>query len=168
MICEGSRTDTLGYISLIVFLWAPAHVGLEANEVLDKLAKQAVKHYQINIQVTEQKSQMKEFINNKWQEEWNSDNKGRQMYSIQKQVGDGRSVFRNRKEDTIISRIRIGHTRLNHSLFKIGKHKTGKCNYCNQAETIEHVLIKCIKYVKERLELMKEVRKLGVVLCRAY
>ena len=85
------------------------------------------------------------------------------MYSIQKQVGNGRSVFRNRKEDTIISRIRIGHTRLNHSLFKIGKHKTGKCKYCDQAKTIEHVLIKCIKYVEERVELMKEVRKLGVV-----
>jgi len=71
-------------------------------------------------------------------------------------------VFTNRKEDTIISGIRIGHTRLNHSLFKIGKHKTGKCNYCDQAETIEHVLIKCEKHVKERLEFMNEVRKLGV------
>jgi len=84
------------------------------------------------------------------------------LYSIHNQVGNGRKVFRNRKEDTIISGIRIGHTRLNHSLFKIGKHKTGKCNYCDQAETIEHVLIKCEKHVKERLEFMNEVKKLGV------
>jgi len=53
---------------------------------------------------------------------------------------------------------------LNYSLFKIGKHKKGrpKCNYCDQAETIEHVLIKCVKHVKERLELMNEVRNLSV------
>ncbi len=37
-------------------------------------------------------------------------------YIIQQQVGNGRSVFRNRKEDTIISRIQIGHSSLNKSL----------------------------------------------------
>ena len=101
-------------VSLIVFVWVPAHVGLEANEVVDRLAKQAVKHNEINVQVmlskNEVKSKIKEFINNKWQELWNNEVKGRQLYSIQKQVGNGRSVFRDRKEDTIVSRIRIGGT----------------------------------------------------------
>ena len=118
---------------------------------------------QVTLSKNEVKSKIKEFINNIWQELWNNEVKGRQLYSIQKQVGNGRSVFRNRKEDTIVSRIRIGHTRLNYSLFKIGKHDTGKCNYCDQAETIEHVLIKCLKYGKERLVLKRIVRKLGVV-----
>jgi len=133
---------------------------------VDKLAKQAVKFTDINIKLNlskkEIKGKIKEFINKKWQEAWNNGNKGRHMYRIQNEVGNGRRVFRNRREDTIISRIRIGHTRLNHSLFKIRKHNTGKCNYCDQDETIEHVLIKCEKYVTERLEFMKEVRKLGV------
>ncbi len=60
------------------------------------------------------------------------------MYNIQ-QVRNGRSVFRNGKEDTIINHIRIGRSSLNQSLFNIGTHETGQCIYCDQAETIEHV-----------------------------
>jgi len=32
------------------------------------------------------------------------------------------------------------HTGLNISLYKIGKHPTGKCTHCNEPETVEHVL----------------------------
>lgn len=148
-------------------MWVPAHVGVEADDVVDKLAKQALKNTEIDIQVTlsknEVKGKIKEFMNNKWQEEWNCDNKGRFMYNIQQKVnGNGRNVFKNRKEYTIISCIRIGHTRLNHSLFEIGKHESGKCIYCNQPETIEHVLMECEKYGKERLKLINEVKNMGV------
>lgn len=47
------------------------------------------------------------------------------MFNIQQQVGNGKSVFRKRKEETIISCIQIWHTRLNHSPFIIGKHEKG-------------------------------------------
>ncbi|XDV45291.1 hypothetical protein PO909_013411, partial [Leuciscus waleckii] len=49
-------------VSLIVFVWVPAHVGLEANEVVDRLAKQAVKHNEINVQVTLSKNEVKSKI----------------------------------------------------------------------------------------------------------
>jgi len=35
-----------------VFLWVPAHVGVEADEVVDKLAKQSVKLTDININLS--------------------------------------------------------------------------------------------------------------------
>ncbi len=48
-------------------------MGVEANEEVDKLAKQAFKHTEIDIQVTlsknEIKGKIKEFINNEWQDE---------------------------------------------------------------------------------------------------
>jgi len=35
-----------------VFLWVPAHVGVETDEELDKLAKQSVKLTDINIKLS--------------------------------------------------------------------------------------------------------------------
>ncbi len=77
---------------------------------MDKLAKQALKHTEIDIQVTlsknEIKGKMKEFR----------------------------------------------HSSLNQSLFNIGKHETGQCMLCNQAETIENVLIKLNKKWQRKVE----------------
>jgi len=65
------------------------------------------------------------------------------FYKIQRKVGEMRCTGRKRRDETIISRLRFGHTGLNSTLFKIGKHNTGRCEYCE--ETIEHVMIHCKK-----------------------
>ena len=64
---------------------------------------------------------------------------GRHLYNIQRHVGGGRKVGFKRRDENIITRFRIGHAVLNYSLHKIGKHPTGKCQYCYQPETVEHV-----------------------------
>ena len=73
--------------------------------------------------------------------------KRRWLYRIQRKVGVIRSTGRTRKEETIISRLRFGHTSLNSTLFKIGKHNSGRCEYCNEEETLEHVML----YVKNMM-----------------
>lgn len=45
-----------------------------------------------------------------------------------------------RKEKEIFARLIIGHTSL-HTLYKTGKHSTGKCAHCNQPETVGHVIL---------------------------
>ncbi len=55
------------------------------------------------------------------------------------------------------TRLRIGHSGLNNSLFTIGKHQSGLCDTCSEAETIEHVLLHCAVYTKEREELFKKL-----------
>ena len=59
----------------------------------------------------------------------------------------------SRREEIWINRLRIGHTSLNAGLKIIGKHPTGNCCYCGEIEGVEHVLIYCSKYIKERKEL---------------
>lgn len=45
---------------------------------------------------------------------------------------------------------KMGHSRLNNTLNVIGKHPTEKCDYCQEKETVEHVLIQCRRYQRER------------------
>ncbi len=53
------------------------------------------------------------------QSKWDGENKGQHLYNIQKTVGNERRIFGNRKEDSIMSRLRIGLSALNHSLYNI-------------------------------------------------
>ncbi len=59
--------------------------------------------------------------------------KGRHLYNIQPEVNIGRTESRSRREESIITRLRIGHTGLNSSLKIIGKHPTGKCQHCRDS-----------------------------------
>uniref|UniRef100_A0A3B5R9A6 Reverse transcriptase domain-containing protein n=1 Tax=Xiphophorus maculatus TaxID=8083 RepID=A0A3B5R9A6_XIPMA len=139
---------------LVQFVWIPAHVGIEGNEEVDILAKQALKsdivHLNIPLSKNEGKSIIQKEIIKIWQELWDNHDNGRQLYTIQKSVGDSNYMSGRRKEEVVMSRLRIGHSGLNSSLFKIGKHENGACNYCNQVETVEHVLLECDKYSEER------------------
>ena len=61
-----------------------------------------------------------------------------------------------RKEVGIISRMRIGHTFLNITLFIFGKHQSGLCS-CQEPETAKHALISCRNYDRQRRELLREL-----------
>ena len=74
-------------------------------------------------------------------------------------MGDGRKVGFKRREENVISRMRIGHTGLNHTLSIIGKHPTGKCIHCSQPETVEHVLLRCRKSINQRNVLFQTLKK---------
>jgi len=82
-------------------------------------------------------------VNQQWQQSCYNATKGRHLYEIQSNVDRSRSMGAKRKEQVIIRRLRIGHSNLNSTLWIIGKHPTGMCEQCQEAETVEHVLTKC-------------------------
>lgn len=147
---------------IVEFVWVPAHSGVEGNEAADRLAKTVMAKERIEMKIrysrAELKSVIKKGIHKKWQISWDNEQKGRHLYAIQPKVGQILKSWGSRKEDCILSRIRIGHTGLNATLHMIGKHPTGLCDGCGERETVEHVIISCNKYTEERNMLINDLQ----------
>ena len=71
------------------FIWVPAHVGIEGNELADGAAKRASQREEEDVKVrlglTECRSIIKKNLMAVWQEESDREKKGRHYYSLQKQ-----------------------------------------------------------------------------------
>ena len=128
----------------------------------DQTAKTATHRQSVDIDIgfdlKDSHSVVEKYINNKWQEQWNTSAKGRHLYKIQSSVS--RRVPRrskNRRQETTAARLRLGKCQLNAYLHVIGRHSTGLCTSCNVPETIEHHLVECCNTTRHKLkQLCKE------------
>ena len=59
--------------------------------------------------------------------------------------------YKNRKFETLLARLRIGHTNITHS-YRMERPRVPRpeCEVCNQPLTVKHLLIECRKYQNER------------------
>ena len=129
----------------IIFCWIPSHIGIRGNEAADVAAKESLDFNVIASQVpyTDLKPHINSFISNKWQERWSScpDNK---LFKIKPTLGMWPSGFRNsRKEEVVLSRLRIGHTYFTHS-YILRQEDPPECTACQEIYSVRHVLIDCI------------------------
>lgn len=83
---------------------------------------------------------IKYWLKERWQKQWKEERK----LPLLKE-GEMWCKGRKRKVETVTSRLIFGNTGLISWLHKIGKHVTGRCDYCSQEETVEHVLAYCLR-----------------------
>ena len=137
----------------IYFCWSPSHIGIRGNEAADVAAKESLSQDIIASQVpyTDLKPHINSFTSNKWQERWSScpDNK---LFKIKPTLGEWPSGFRNsRKEEVVLSWLRIGHTYFSHSCI-LHKEDPPECTACQEIYSVRHVLIDCIDLGLIRLQ----------------
>lgn len=63
----------------------------------------------------------------------------KQEDSIAKYFVTGRQSAGDRKEETIITRLTLGHRDLNYTLHKTSKHPTGVPAHCNQLQSVQRL-----------------------------
>ncbi len=143
-------------------LWVPAHVGVDGNVEADHLAKQVLKWSHIDMIIPLKLRPKSEQLQreNARTFEWGGK---RMISSYSKPRWGERGNFKNRREDAIFTRLRLGLAALNYSLYRINKHKSRNCIIYGPAEHVEHVLIYCTAYEREKPYVLEELREMGIV-----
>ena len=97
------------------------------------------------------KHYINEFVKSKWQSQWDEaiDNK---LHSIQPRLGKWPGASRQiRREETVLTRVRIGHSRLTHSYLMKGEDQP-ECVPCQCLLTMKHIMIDCIDFHNTRIQ----------------
>jgi ribonuclease HI len=138
----------------IAFMWVPSHTDIRGNELADEAAKQALKHEVSTVPAQfvpfdDLKRKVKAYVEDAWQKQWSeqTDNK---LLKIKPVLSESScSDTKNRREETILTRLRVGHTKLTHSFIFDGTDRPW-CAACDSAYTIQHVLLECVDLLEVR------------------
>ena len=119
----------------------PSHCG-----IVDQLAKEALDH-DIDPLTTVHFADLRPLVNSytqqKVQIKWDVSIHGRDLYLLKPTLGPPKR-FRHltRAEEVVITRLRIGHTKVTKSHI-LSRGPPTACQHCGQTLTIEHILLEC-------------------------
>ncbi|XP_023220583.1 uncharacterized protein LOC111622440 [Centruroides sculpturatus] len=134
----------------IKFCWVPGHVGIRGNEEADAAAKSASPpQHTMRIEGGDFKLVIKKRLAERWQNMWNAQVHNK-LHEIKPTIENWtHKKFYNRRSEVIITRLRIGHTRLTHQYLLKGDEQP-VCQYCNCPLTVKHILLDCSVFETRR------------------
>ena len=151
--------------------WIPGHKGIKGNETADKAAKEAAQSRGMNATPFKHKSLktarvnlIKQTIKKEWKEDWKTakgDAKHLRRITNKTQVNESMMLYttvNTRYQVAQLARLRTGHCSLNQYLHRFGI-VDSLLRTCNSGaiENVEHFLIHCPKYDRQRATLMKKI-----------
>ena len=137
--------------SQVEFCWIPGHTGIKGNEKADKIAKEHICHkiYEIKTPYSDFKPRISQYVNSLFQAKWDIC-VGNKLHEINDTFLPTSKIYSdNRKEDVVLTRLRIGHSRLTHRHY-LANEDPPECIPCNSPLTIKHILIECVDTVDIR------------------
>ena len=89
------------------------------------------------------KPSINKYILEEWQTSWNNNIRNK-LLDIKPSIGKYQSVVQNiRKEEVVLARLHLGHTRVTHSYLLLGKEQQ-QCVRCDTPFTVRHFLLECV------------------------
>ena len=89
------------------------------------------------------------YIFDKWQTSWN-EKPFNKLKEIKPVIKESKSVISNiRREEVVLTRLRIGHTRITHS-WLFNRDEQPNCTVCDVPFTVKHFLLDCFDFHQAR------------------
>lgn len=156
--------------------WIPGHSGVEGNEWADTEAKAAAEGnstplsrripallHTLPRSVAALKAQHKQQTAVQWEERWRNTKRAKHMSKFDRSPPGKRTLqfYANlpRRSCSILTQLRTGHIGLNRFLFRINAVTSPLCALCRTPETVDHFILHCRRFTKERHVLRKTLKK---------
>ena len=141
----------------IKFCWIPSHIGIRENEEADRMAREAANsNAMIAVNEIPHKDyypHIKKLLIEDWQREWDGFPLTNKLKNIKNTVRDWNSSYQKvHRHETILTRLRIGHSLLTHGHLMDGRGIPCYCDNCLVPMTVNHFLVECPDYQQERFE----------------
>jgi len=134
-------TDMGKHVSLC---WILSHVGIKGNEMADNAAKEGIRSV-----ITQSKIPPESFFPHisklcmeVWQDSWDSTPTNK-LFSIKPVLGKNKlHTSLCRRDETVITRLRIGHSQMTHS-YLLSRESQPVCDHYKCHLTVKHMLLEC-------------------------
>jgi ribonuclease HI len=142
----------------VAFCWSPAHVGISGNELADAAAKNPTRKdsQHIGLPYSDYLPLVRRKMWEYWQSDWNDNITDKLKEVKSKVVPWGNPYFKNRRIETAIARLRIGHSRITHEHLMTNTDPR-QCRRCNVVLSIKHILIECPNFAKSRKDCFNHI-----------
>ena len=158
----------LGMNYSITLVWIPGHAGISGNEIADAQAKAAIGLHD----VLEMRLGMREYfpavrasVRDLFGRLWADYNPNTTLKLIKGHVEPWLSSRRSsRREEVVLCRLRLGHTRYTHS-YLLDHAPRPMCNDCQCPLSVQHLLVECRTLADERRSLFQMCRERDAQLC---
>ncbi|KAF0699666.1 putative RNA-directed DNA polymerase [Aphis craccivora] len=135
-------------------MWIPRHCNITGNEKADEVAKLSHTSLKaINVPgftYCDAKKHIKNFYAIKWQQYWS--NQSTKLNEVKKSILPWPTPPGcSRRQETILNRLRIGHTLLTHR-YLMTREDPPNCTTCGVQLTIKHIFKECRNNQQERME----------------
>lgn len=136
----------------ITLMYVPSHIGILGNEEADMQAKLAItSNDAVAIDEHYLPSDFKNYIRllflDALEQKWRESNT--HLSTIQPSIFTSMPIPKGRKNQMVIQRLRLGHSRLTHG-YLITNSDPPSCDHCRERLTVTHILSECRKYSLQR------------------
>lgn len=146
----------------VQFLWVPGHSGITGNELADKTAREGPfeDRTRMPLPLSDIRREMSKSVATKWLRQWKKceGNKLHTLHPTTDKFQDHRHLSRH--DSVLLTRLRIGHTRLTHSHLLMGN-ESPTCETCDSDLTVMHLFV-CRKLEPFLKPLLAPLRRFNI------